>query len=414
MSNIFIGASSGYQNTIGSNNIAIGYNNTTGSNNTVSGFNPADSSAANIDGSHQIIGSEMVKDLKESFSDNKFMQKYEKILSKSIDPIVKSENVNLTTAAIMKTIQNYFKESDANDESSLNELLENMLCENAEIKLYMEKLDEIKNKQNKREELDKLLDDDDIDIDIVDEEEKMDKISLQLIEVREKKAYDKATIELNKLISKRESMIKQCFKSPGQAELDNIFKTKILNQKDKNGDNVNNDETEESLYEWDDIVSLFKKYNISSNVIELITNIDNFKKELKKTHTEFRSIQNSINKFNQTIGSQLEWVSNMPDCFDNKVIIENIENIIRKYFEVEDVISLFKEYKNTYIKMMLLISFIPKEFMSKDTCSICLDNERNIVIVPCGHTCCSECSKTLTSCMVCRGSIEKKQKIFNC
>ena len=46
-------------------------------------------------------------------------------------------------------------------------------------------------------------------------------------------------------------------------------------------------------------------------------------------------------------------------------------------------------------------------------CKICMLNNVNLVIIPCGHTICSECSKSCqTECPMCRVSIQSKMKIY--
>jgi hypothetical protein len=56
---------------------------------------------------------------------------------------------------------------------------------------------------------------------------------------------------------------------------------------------------------------------------------------------------------------------------------------------------------------------VAKIFQDDDaTCPVCLDEERAIVIVPCGHYClCSDCAfmlqKSTGKCPICRGTIEQ-------
>ena len=46
-------------------------------------------------------------------------------------------------------------------------------------------------------------------------------------------------------------------------------------------------------------------------------------------------------------------------------------------------------------------------------CKICFDNPVKITMVPCGHLAtCSECSKPLQQCPICRGPISAKQATF--
>lgn len=373
-------------------------------NNTIPGLNPMDSSYLITDDNK--INLDMINDVKQTFADNSFIGKYEKILNKSIEPLTKERNIKLTTAAIINTLSNYFNE-DVDDDTQLNNLLNNIINDNIELKHYIEQLNTLQNNRNNKELLDDLNNNDLITIEI---EDSLDKISG---EIETERANTKFNIELNKLISKREKEVDQYFVKPNSEELDKIFKEKISNSITNTIIDSSEDNSNDTKYEWNDITSIFRKYNISSNIIELLTNVNDFKQELNTTHSEFVSIQESVNKFNKVILAQIEWASNMPECFDNSIIIKNIEDTIKQYFDKEDIISLFRQYKKTYTKMMLLVSFIPTEFIGRNTCAICLSDEKNIVFVPCGHMCCSSCSTSISSCMVCRGNIDKKQKIYD-
>lgn len=45
-------------------------------------------------------------------------------------------------------------------------------------------------------------------------------------------------------------------------------------------------------------------------------------------------------------------------------------------------------------------------------CNVCMDNKRNTVIIPCGHTICDSCSLRINKCHVCQKYIVAKQKFF--
>lgn len=48
-----------------------------------------------------------------------------------------------------------------------------------------------------------------------------------------------------------------------------------------------------------------------------------------------------------------------------------------------------------------------------DTCCICLTNEKDQAVVPCFHMCvCSGCSTRIRQCPMCRGPVERIQRIF--
>lgn len=367
---------------------------------------------------------ELLDNIKDSFVKNNFMTKYSKILTQNSDPLIKTENIKLSSAIIIKTLKNYFDVDDTDDESQVSQLLDDIINDNVELSIYLDKLNRPNETDNDLDEIDEMLEDMGVE---PQPGKKIDKISEELRLIREEKAHEKASIELNKLLKKRENMLLEAFKPPDTTELDKIFKTmtksnvapKLYGVKRYDNEGLNDiDESEDEIEsDWSDIDSMFKEYNISPDVIDLLTKMNHFKKELNDTHQKFISIQNTIDMFNNTIVSQLEWLKTMPSGFDSDIITNNIKETIESRFNKDDIASLFKEYKNTYMKMMLLVSFAPRPFIQSrgaEDCSVCLSAPKNIVLIPCGHTCCSSCSDSLSSCMVCRAKIEKKQKIFDC
>ncbi len=52
-----------------------------------------------------------------------------------------------------------------------------------------------------------------------------------------------------------------------------------------------------------------------------------------------------------------------------------------------------------------------REIESVNTCTICLDRQRNIMFL-CGHGTCDICSPSLEVCPICRDPIEKKIAMF--
>ena len=185
---------------------------------------------------------------------------------------------------------------------------------------------------------------------------------------------------------------------------------------DLNNININNNENADSLnvnkIDWNDVDNIFNKYDISPMILKLLHITTDYRKEVNDTLKLYDSLKQSIDKFNKTISSQLEWIKSVPDGLDNDVIKNSIESMLQKYFDKNDVIELFKNYRKTYVKLMLMISFAPTEFIGKEKCAICLSANRNTVLVPCGHTCCNVCVQNINDCMVCRKKIEKKQRIY--
>lgn len=46
------------------------------------------------------------------------------------------------------------------------------------------------------------------------------------------------------------------------------------------------------------------------------------------------------------------------------------------------------------------------------TCGICFDNQREIALIPCGHTFCAKCSMNITKCATCRKDIVSKLRLY--
>ena len=54
-----------------------------------------------------------------------------------------------------------------------------------------------------------------------------------------------------------------------------------------------------------------------------------------------------------------------------------------------------------------------KELKDQMTCKICLVNDTDIVLLPCGHFfCCTSCSTLLEKCGVCREVIQQRAKVY--
>lgn len=83
--------------------------------------------------------------------------------------------------------------------------------------------------------------------------------------------------------------------------------------------------------------------------------------------------------------------------------------------------NLWKQYEIQFPHQALLIKrdVLSPQMLDDDdderACVICLDNKRNILIVPCHHLClCNRCSHTIKEeCPLCRGPVNKKILVYN-
>ena len=118
----------------------------------------------------------------------------------------------------------------------------------------------------------------------------------------------------------------------------------------------------------------------------------------------------------------------------NKLIFEDIDDDmikpLLKDIDISDIefISKFVSVHNDYIinhideiihicqdqklnPKLILKRIMIKSYAEKNTCSICCDKDIKIAL-SCGHTCCTDCSKKLNFCPVCRTSIRDRMMIY--
>jgi hypothetical protein len=86
-------------------------------------------------------------------------------------------------------------------------------------------------------------------------------------------------------------------------------------------------------------------------------------------------------------------------------VTSNFEN------DYKELIELYKKW-NIYKEIISYHHHFKTE-SEQPLCSICINETVSQVIVPCGHTFCSTCSKKQQiSCYICRGNIREKVKLF--
>ena len=80
----------------------------------------------------------------------------------------------------------------------------------------------------------------------------------------------------------------------------------------------------------------------------------------------------------------------------------------KKKQEEEAAAALLKKKKEEEEKARLILS------NSNDTCCICLDGKKSVVLLPCRHLClCEKCnSPSLKKCPICRSTIESRMVVF--
>ena len=102
-------------------------------------------------------------------------------------------------------------------------------------------------------------------------------------------------------------------------------------------------------------------------------------------------------EFTETIGEKTISLS-----YDKDVLVYKGDDSNSELFELKKKLNIERE-ENKRIK-------------EDHTCKICLNNQQNHVIIPCGHLICSDCVKSLDQhqkkCPICRGRFTKHINIY--
>jgi hypothetical protein len=135
------------------------------------------------------------------------------------------------------------------------------------------------------------------------------------------------------------------------------------------------------------------------------------------TNNNIRKIQDLSKKYNS---ESLEKVQDFNEKLEKEYLSTKlkIQNEIEKQKGKLEVEMDFLKMKINSLRS-LIVSGI-SEMVNKDDannkklCPVCFDREVDMAMVPCGHTCCTGCSKFNTSskCMQCRSTVHTRLKLF--
>lgn len=90
------------------------------------------------------------------------------------------------------------------------------------------------------------------------------------------------------------------------------------------------------------------------------------------------------------------------------------ESVYQSMTIEDDYKQLIESYKKWNIcRQIIALQHMIKQDTTEPQCAICLLEPVSFVIVPCGHTFCSGCSKKQnTTCYICRGTIRERVKLY--
>ena len=82
-------------------------------------------------------------------------------------------------------------------------------------------------------------------------------------------------------------------------------------------------------------------------------------------------------------------------------------NIEKKWRDFTELMA-----RREYIRQLLDIPLATSRHYEAPLCPVCINNSVSHVITPCGHTFCETCIGQTRTCMVCRGVVNRKLKLF--
>ncbi len=96
-------------------------------------------------------------------------------------------------------------------------------------------------------------------------------------------------------------------------------------------------------------------------------------------------------------------------CYVEKKIEKAVaRKNMRSYLERQPIEKISIKTVNEKINIKHL-----NNIKSDNSCVICMENEKNIVFLPCGHIAsCFSCASSLHSCPLCRVKISQQHKVF--
>ena len=164
--------------------------------------------------------------------------------------------------------------------------------------------------------------------------------------------------------------------------------------------------------------------DVSSTWSSLRNEIGKFKKSLRAAFDEYKNcleIYSSIKKNHEQkiriLQSVIPLVDEESDPAVDELGLEIKKNVNEYLKKIENETSIMKaaeDVKNARKKFEnhKSISREIKNIHCLPICSVCLEHQVDCILVPCGHTICTFCSRSLFSCHICRAFIKRRQKIY--
>ena len=163
-------------------------------------------------------------------------------------------------------------------------------------------------------------------------------------------------------------------------------------------------------------ISMYEKE--ITKVSEINSDMDALKHKYKKTIKWIENMNNEVNSFR--VFSTKYFKPNLPLLYSD--ITKHVDSISNNLQCCEKTMNNYVENtiesnKHIYKSAKKCVKSLDKVFCilkrNKYSCPICIQNEVSVLVVPCGHTYCKQCSmKMETTCFICRQPIIKLSPLF--
>ena len=192
-----------------------------------------------------------------------------------------------------------------------------------------------------------------------------------------------------------------------------------------NDNDLDSDKTQSNINASGIIIEEKKE---DDNVKKCSDMFDEFIKDYKKKQEHYleckNKFQDEINKSKNNIKKLdliIQFIRELDkDCNDQETeeLLNNLKILSNKIENDKNIIIARTEYikcRKDIENNLNLIKKINSLNMS-NTCPLCLTNQVNIYLNPCGHTCCEECYGRLSNnenkCFLCRSNIMSKNPLY--
>jgi len=172
------------------------------------------------------------------------------------------------------------------------------------------------------------------------------------------------------------------------------------------------------------------QYKIESDVRSAIgISSEHFQSTIQALHASYHTTVNQMFELDRSIQEKLKRVNDLhthlstlpifsPTLSATSPLQSTISHFTEQMLEAECIDKEYPVFMHTVgmfhqLRSLMKLSHMFHEKELRNPCNICMDKETDMVLVPCGHTYCSECSKkTRTICFLCRTQVLQKQKLY--